>query len=524
MTLDNITVFFKKHFWVIITILVFVIYSPVINALLFWDDDDNIINNAYVKNFDLPAIFTKNQIAGAGFSSNQYRPILSTSFAIEHALVGNWPVLYHLINILIHLISGFLIYKLLKVFLKSEVLPYILTTLFLIHPVNTEAVSYIAGRTDLLGLLFLLLPIYVLFRANKEKSKTNLIIIISFIFGILSKETVIILPGLIMFVYLFFKKSLLQKKTGLLIRSFIITFGLAIFYMVLRLTIFNFQNTLNFYQTQNVFTESILVRLYTFLSVLPSYIQFLFMPLTLYAERSSTVYTSLFHPLPGMGLLIIILFLAGFIFSIKKNKPLISFGIAWFFIALFPASNIFVPVNALITEHWLYIPFFGFLLIIGSVADQIKRINSGAVRVIGVILIGLYFSFFAARTYARNREWSDPIVFYEQTLRHSSSSIRVINNLAMLYANKNNFEKAKYYYEKAISQGDIYPQPHHNLGNMYANLGEYEKAEKEYLRAIKIDRTFSFSYNSLYNLYIFQKKTKKAEEIKKKFEGLFISR
>ena len=507
---------FKKHFWVIIVILVFVIYSPTLSAPLFWDDDDNIVNNAYVKNFDLTAIFSQNQIAGAGFSSNQYRPILSTSFAIEHVLVGNWPVLYHLVNILIHLINGFLIYKLLKFFLKSEALPYVLTTIFLIHPVNTEAVSYIAGRTDLLGLLFLLLPMLILIK-NKNTGKSSFLIILFFILGMLSKETIIILPGLILFLYLLFKKALF-------IRSFIITFGLAIFYMALRLTIFNFQNTLNFYQTQNVFTQDISVRLFTFLSVLPSYIGLLFAPLTLHAERSSTIYTSLFYPLPLIGLLIILVFIAGFVIGIKKNKPLLCFGIAWFFISLFPVSNIFVPVNALITEHWLYIPFFGFLLIIGSVADQIKRINSGAVRVIGVILIGLYFSFFAARTYARNREWSDPIVFYEQTLRHSSSSIRVINNLAMLYANKNNFEKAKYYYEKAISQGDIYPQPHHNLGNMYANLGEYEKAEKEYLRAIKIDRTFSFSYNSLYNLYIFQKKTKKAEEIKKKFEGLFISR
>ncbi|MDO8639337.1 MAG: tetratricopeptide repeat protein, partial [bacterium] len=89
-------------------------------------------------------------------------------------------------------------------------------------------------------------------------------------------------------------------------------------------------------------------------------------------------------------------------------------------------------------------------------------------------------------------------------------------------ANKNNFDKAKYYYEKAIALGDVYPQPHHNLGNMYINLGSYDKAEKEYLRAIEIDKTFSFSYNSLYNLYIFQKETKKAEEIKKKFEGLFL--
>jgi len=522
MILDNIAVFLKKRFFIVITVLVFIIYLPVIGAPLFWDDDDNIVNNTYVKNFDLANMFTKNQIEGAGFSSNQYRPILSTSFAIEHALVGNWPVLYHLTNLLIHLLNGFLIYKILKLILKNNFLPYILTALFLIHPVNTEAVSYIAGRTDLLGLLFLLLPTYVLFHTNKEASKTKIIIIGSFLLGILSKETVIIMPGLIAFLYLFFKKSFLQKKTGLIIRSFIVTSGLAIFYMAMRLTIFNFQNTLNFYQTQNIFTESIFIRVITFLSVLPSYIGFLFAPLTLYAERSSVIYTSLFYPLPLIGLLIVILFLLGFVFGIKRNKSLLSFGIIWFFITLFPVSNILIPVNAIITEHWLYMPFFGFLIIIGSLIDvQIKKINRLTQATI-IILIAVYFSFFAARTYARNIEWSDPIVFYEQTLKHSSSSIRVINNLAMLYADKNNFEKAKYYYEKAISQGDIYPQPHHNLGNMYVNLGNYEKAEKEYLRAIEIDRTFSFSYNGLYNLYIFQKETQKAEEIKNKFKELFI--
>src|SRR3989338_8050468 len=143
-------------------------------------------------------------------------------------------------------------------------------------------------------------------------------------------------------------------------------FGLVFVYGILRLTVLNFQNILNFYATPNLYSENLLYRLFTFMHVLVDYFRLLLVPLGLHMERSMTVHTSLLQWPVWLGVLIILFILSVLLWLYKKNHPDFKawlFGWGWFFAALAPVSGI-TPINAVIYEHWLYLPMVGFWFVI----------------------------------------------------------------------------------------------------------------------------------------------------------------
>ncbi|KKR31594.1 MAG: hypothetical protein UU37_C0007G0002 [Candidatus Gottesmanbacteria bacterium GW2011_GWA2_41_12] len=546
------TVTNKKIVFLLI-IIGFLVWGNSLRNTLVWDDDENIINNSYIRHISLwPKLFTENQVAGAGVVSNQYRPILELSYGIEYHIWRLWPVGYHFINIIIHIFNAILIFLILKK-IQSAIspstslrvndqqsaikpfnhltIPFLTSLLFLIHPIQTEAVDYIAGRTDLLGLMFMLITVYLflkkLFNNEAMKQWNNLAIYLSFILALLSKESTIILPGIISLLYLMFagsdrnylifapKGKRATTNTDRKLNSFasdsqsqiifvrpeqttIFLLIISLIYFFLRLTVFNFQNTLNFYNSNNLFTTNIFYRFFTFLSTLPVYLSLFIAPIHLFMERTNPVYTSLLYPMPLLGFILISMLVA-LLILLRKNK-LILFSVSWILLTLLPVSNILVPLNSLIAEHWMYIPSVGVFLFVScffSFLASKKNFRSLTIFIIVIIVISL-----SLRTISRNSDWKDRITFYEQTIKFSPGSARVRNNLAMAYADVKQYEKAEKEYLKSISLSDDYPQTHHNLGNIYVQLKRYDQAINEYKKAIKMDKYFSPAYFNLTLAYL----------------------
>ncbi len=372
---------------------------------------------------------------------------------------------------------------------RNSIIPAFSAFFFLIHPIQTEAVAYIAGRTDLLATLFILLSLTVYLNERLKLAFKIVIISILYLCAILSKESSLILPALILLIYLLKNETLINL---LFIQLPLV--AIATFYTVLRLTVFNFQNTLNFYGTENIFTTHILVRIYTFLSTLPEYTIAIFFPLHLHPERTLPIQTSLFSLPVLTGLFILILSFIAVVIFWKKNS-LISYGILWFYMTIFLSSNILIPVNAIITEHWLYTPSVGIFLIFGIIFAKITKLNK-----ILFFLPFLLFLLFSFRTIAQNTTWRNQISLYTYILKYNPKSARVHNNLGMAYADKKDYDTAITHYQKAIKISDTYPQNHHNLANAYKEKGKYKEAILEYKKALSIDPNFAFSYKPLKEL------------------------
>ncbi len=484
-----------------------IVYSNTLKNTLFWDDDDNIVNNVYIKSFRyLPQIFLSNQIEGVGQKSNQYRPLLLLSYSLEYHVFGINPFIYHFDNMMLHIINSILIFYLVQDLIKKStikwklkfwnstgtslkptvLIPFFSATLFLTHPVQTEAVSYVAGRTDLLALIFMLSAIMFYLR-----KKSWVFIGFFYILSILSKETAIILPIILLTIEWIFQHTLLYR---LKVQALLWT--IAIFYSILRLTVFNFQNTLNFYTNNNIFTNNILFRILTFLSTVPTYSSLLLYPRILHAERTSPIITSLGN-LPTIIGFALVIFAFWSILFFRKRQPLVSFAFAWVFITLLLSSNILIPVNAIMTEHWLYVPSIGVFILFSMLITRLCLSMSKYVSIFIFCIFFTYITLLSYRTIIRNRDWVDPLTFYTQTLQWAPESARVHNNLAMAYASKKKHAQAIVEYQKAISLQDSYPQTHHNLANSYTALGDRENAILEYKRAIHLSPLFYYSYKPL---------------------------
>ena len=525
----------------ILLVIGLAIYGNTFNNEFFWDDDDSVVNNVYIKDWQyFDKYFTENLIAGSGQVTNYYRPVLLISFALDYHFWKLNPFGFHLTNTFFHIFAAWLVFLILnKLIFKLKkqkepiffCLPFLVSLFFLIHPLQTEAVAYVAGRADSLSSLFSLLAIfcYIEIRENNKGKQVKqirnrnflryLLILLFFILGLLTKEQVILLPVLILlieaaFFIKKFNKNNILKATKLLLPLFLIS-GI---YFLIRINLLNFNDILGGFNYNESYNSNIFNRLMTFAWVVVLYFKLLFIPTGLHMSRE----------ISGVGNLEIavslILFLVIVFVSIKtwKKNRLIGFGFLWFFIILLPRTNI-LPINRPMYEHWLYLPMIGFWLAsfssLALVFQKIKKKqNKLALPLVYAgctALVACIFSF-SALTVLRNNDWQNAIIFYEKNLRYTPGSFIQHNNLGMAYADAGRFKESIKEYKQAISIKDAYAQVHYNLANSLNELGQTKEAIKEYDISIKMSPSFQYPYNNLLNIYIKGNNKEKVEEILRK--------
>ena len=496
----------------ILIIIGFVLYFNSFGNQMFWDDDDSILKNAFIQNWEhIPKYFSENLIAGAGLVSNYWRPVLLSVFSLEWHLWEDWAPGYHFVNTSFHIANAILLFLILLFLFKEKWLSFLTSLIFLAHPLQTEAVTYVAGLGDSLSVFFVFLGIWFYLK-SKEKKKLYKWSLIMYALALMSKETAIIMPGFIFLIdFVVYKKKI--KESLKTLWPFLAIFG---FYFLLRATVLNFSNTFNLYGEENIFTSSIFTRIFTFLKILTIYIQLLFWPFGLHMERSVEIATSLFSAPVLIGLLVFLSLITLAVTQLKK-RPIISFGILWFFIGLSLTSNILIPINGLLYEHWLYLPLIGIFLPLIWLGQKIKF------KKVALACFVIFFLFLSTLTMARNRDWKDPITFYNQTLEYAPDSFRVINNLGMAYNDVGDHEKAEETYFKAIALNPSVPTVYHNLGNNYANNNQIDLAIENFEKALELNPHFTFSYGSLFNLYLETEQYDKAIEVLQRYSQFINS-
>jgi tetratricopeptide (TPR) repeat protein len=269
------------------------------------------------------------------------------------------------------------------------------------------------------------------------------------------------------------------------------------------------------------YNSSLGVRLLTFTWVFNKYIALMFLPFNLHMAYEVVPITSFFSSTVFLFLIFISLFFFFIIKNIKKRKML-SFSLLWFLIILLPRTNI-LKINRPLYEHWLYLPLAGFfffviyaiyLLIEKIKKERIKKIT----KLLAIILFIFFTIFLSFLTVERNKDWQNPITFYEKNLKYTPHSFIQKNNLGMAYAEKNENEKAIEQYTRAIAISDVFPQIHYNLANSLLALNNPNKAIKEYNKAIEISPTFVQPHLSLLNIYLRENKKEETLSILEKLE------
>ncbi|MFC1508200.1 tetratricopeptide repeat protein [Candidatus Omnitrophota bacterium] len=482
---------------ILIIILGFSVYGNSLNGKFLWDDDSLVKNNFYIRDCsNIGKLFSGEISTDTTFGEVRfYRPIQMITYLMDYSLWKLDVKGYHLTNILIHILVALSIYWLVSIFFGDSLISLLASLFFIVHPVHAGPVSYISGRSDSLGALFMLLSfIFYIKLVNKEKVSFYILMTLSYIASLLSREASFIMVALVLiYHYSFRKKIKLKNFSSLLVITLI--------YIILRLTI------LKGLISSLPISTTFLQRLPGFFVATTNYIKFLVFPFHLFHMEYGTGLFSLLNPRAILGILILFPSLI-YAFRKKDNNNLISFSISWFFIALLPVSNIFYPLNAYMADNWLYIPSIGVFIILAKGLTHLYR--NKRFQILTVFLMLSLLSTFSYLTIKQNEYFGEPIAFYKRTLGHSPDSPRIYNNLGNAYKDIGNTKEAIVSYKKALELNPDHVKTYNNLGVVYKDIGNTKEAISLYKKALELDPDYIEAYNNIGIAYASIGNTKEA--------------
>lgn len=497
--------FSNKQKWhaIFLVIIGVVLYANTFNNQLFWDDYDSIINNQYIRDWKyLPEFFSENLTAGAGIRDNYWRPLLLFSFSLDYHIGGLSPFIYHLQNLFWHIFSAILVYFLARNLIKDDLTAFISALFFLIHPLQTEAVTYVAGRADPMHTALLLLSFIFFYKyVNGGWPKKYYFISLAwFAAALLVKERAVIFPFLLSLYFITFHYEEFvkdwKKKTAIIFPFFIVL----ILYAILRLTVLHFTDTFDLGQPNNIGAQNWREQLLTYFQGIAVYAGLFFWPARLYMEKIINIPKTIFDGYVIWGIMIALGILVAIISSFRKNK-LAAFGFLWFFIALSPSFHIY-PIQGILYEHWLYFPMIGLLFIIGPLISALIQNKSKTVSISVLVIFLAAAISLSIRTIIRNNDWDTAVKFYEKNVASGGISARVYTNLGMSYDETQRYEEAIAAYQKAIDLDQKLFQPWYDMGNTEKKLGKNNEALSAYLKSIEINRYFFPAYYNSASIYL----------------------
>src|SRR5207247_600024 len=371
---------------------------------------------AYWNSFNDPVVFddldtiqrnTQVRFGEFGWNLISPRSVLYKTFTFNYLLTGQEVWSYHLVNFILHFLNGLLIFVIAnRLFRKLEPSPGapalglsrrplpegegrsrmyagLAAAFFLIHPVQTESVTYVSSRSELLSTFFYLIGFltFVLWPKDRAGFYCSLAVGTAYFFGLGSKEPVVTLPAAIfLYDYLFLShaefRPVFSRWRFYLV--YLAGTSAAIVYVLTKL-----KSTVGGMSSWQYFlTET---------RVLVRYIQLIFFPVGLNLDYDFKLSSKVFEPavLGSIALLVTLVLLGWWI---RRKEPVFAFSIFWFFLTLSPTSSV-VPIIDVIFEHRLYLPLvgvaFSFPFLVALLYERLLRglLKHGVVLMCSLVIL-----------------------------------------------------------------------------------------------------------------------------------------
>ncbi|MCP4625161.1 MAG: tetratricopeptide repeat protein [bacterium] len=367
---------------------------------------------------------------------------------------------------------------------KIEWLPFFAAFLWLVHPLQTQSVTYIVQRMNSLAAMFYMLSLlfYVKFRLSTgQPTKWPFLggCILAGLLAFGSKEISATLPGFILLYEWYFFQELSRQWVK---RRVLILAGLGMFTMVIALVYFGsepFARILNDYTNrdftlgQRVMTQFRVVMFYVSLLVWPH-------PSRLSLDHDFGLSYSLIDPMTTLVSLSIILALLLLAILTARREPLISFCLFWFFGNLIIESSI-IGLE-MIFEHRNYLPSMMAILLLVTLI--FKYAKPAWMAVVALCIVGTVFTVW---TYERNLTWSNEIFLYRDCVAKAPGKARPYNNLGAALLRDGSFAEAAEQFKTALKIKPDYVDAHYNLGYALSRLGNLDAGIYHFDETLRLD-------------------------------------
>lgn len=441
----------KNNYQLIPLALGLIVYAGTFQNSFHYDDLHSILVKPWIRGIDqIPNFIT----------SWGSRPLLLLTFNLNYTWSGFDVWSWHVVNIGNHLLNVFLLCKMLESMKAGRLVILFSAIVFAVHPLNTEAVTYISSRSSLLATTFFLLGILAI--------KRPWLITVCFLGGLMVKQIIFTLPLMAAIYHWYFvsKKSFKDfafDTAPHVVISVIATIA-AIAYHPGVLP----RGQTKYTWVQYAMTQPAIILFY--------YFQKMALPLGLSIDIDFPVVTS--GALFAASGLFLYVGVTAAIFTLGRQLPVLGFGTAWWLITFLPTSSV-IPLLDLVAEHHAYLPMIGFSMIASSGLAWLWRRAGKAVVI--------YIAALCVLTILRNEDWRSEETIWRDASQKYPALIRPLNNYGEALDQQGRYDDALRLFEKAVSIEPNYIQALSNIGNIYGKKNELDKAAFYFRKALDIN-------------------------------------
>lgn len=502
-----------------ILVLTFLSYLPILKGeFLLWDDDVHVLENITIRGLDLEHVLdmfttTVNKI---------YIPLTSFSFALEHRFFGYNPFVYHLDNVLLHLLVVVMVFFLGRKLGLSQAAAGVAALIFGIHPIHVESVAWITERKDVLYAAFYMAALLSYLRYLEEKRGYWLAV--TTILGTLSmlaKPMALSLP-LILILFDWFKRRPLNRQ------AFIEKLPLCV--IIGGITWISYASHARI-PGESV-AQSALIWPWTF----TFYLRQFFFPLYSVPLHRLAKPVLLTNPEYFLSLAVLVIVVLAVV-RLRRHKWFV-FAVLFYFLSIFFLLRFDETKDVnVVADRFMYLPGLGLCLILGLGVEQLWKKSNGKNLAQGMIVAGLVVltAAFSFRTFQQSFVWRDSMSLWRHDLKYFPDEPFALNNFAIVLGKTKEFEEAQKEYKKVMRSGLAgvqkglapevvtkirkvdhliglyqravaadpgYMDAYYNLGDQYARVGRFPEAVESYKKALEIDPKFKDAHCGLGDVYV----------------------
>jgi tetratricopeptide (TPR) repeat protein len=465
-------------------------YVPAMRGGFVWDDDAFVLN---------PIIKAGDGLYRFWFSTEppDYFPLTSTTLWLEWRLWGENALGYHVVNVLLHVISSILIWLVLKRLKVPGA--WLAGLIFAVHPVNVEAVAWITQRKSTLPLLFYFLSILLYLKfENTERYWMFALSIGSFLLALLSKTSVVMLPFVLLGCALWQRGKIVRRDVMRSIPFFVTSFILGL------VTVwFQYNRSIG---GDIVRTDSFLSRLagsgwvvwfYLYKAIAPLKLSFVYPRWDI--DDSSVIS---FLPL----VLLIGLALVFWWYRRSWGRPFFV-ALGYFAVTLFPVMgfiNIYFMRYSLVADHYQYQSIIGIIALLVGLGTYAYNGWQKKVRQLAIAAVVLIVGLLSLQTWSLGHIYKDQETLFHDTIAKNPRCWMAYYNMGHGYQRQGRVkESTRYYYEALRIQPDNV-DPHNNMGNMLLEQGRVDEAIAHFAEALRIKPEFAEAHYNLGNALLEQ--------------------
>ncbi|MBS1779524.1 MAG: tetratricopeptide repeat protein [Bacteroidetes bacterium] len=452
--------------------VVLIAYSSVFGAgFMSWDDPDYILHNTDIQTFTGETV--KNWFTQ--FYIGNYHPLTLFSYAIDYLVGKQDPFQYHLTNIALHIVNAGLVYVLVNRIQQQKWVSFFVALLFAIHPVQTETVSWVAERKNVLYALFFLgsLICYAGYVIEDHRK----LLVSTFILGLASmlcKPAAITLPFALIAVDIWMHRDLATSKIWLQKLPFI---ALSIIFGIVAVKAQKQGNFLDQHPELGGL-DTLLFAGYAYVQ----YIVNLFVPLrlsVLYPYPQSAGAIQIVYTLIAIAILVL------GIIAYKKKWYILSGGILFYTVNIALVLQFVQFGEVLMADRYLYLPSLGIWLPI--VFYIYKVAGTKGKEQMATIALGIAGLIFLAATQKRNNIWLSELAFWQSVTDTFPESSVAQSSVGGVYMKQGDYAEALEHIQKAVALDDKNYKAWYNLGVLHLRRGKYREAEDALDRCIAIN-------------------------------------